>query len=202
GLMAFYWLLVALAVLDAENLWLPNRLTVPGALLGFAFAILNPIFQVQLDSITGLPVTSTWESLSSGLIHAAFSRLLGILAAAGIILLIRWVYWLIRRQEGIGLGDAKLMSFLAAWLGFPGALLAFVIGIVLGSVAALALLLTPKPAPTRQRSSAQQTSAAQPSAPSWSMTRLPLGTFLCIGGVVSALWGQQIIAAYLRMEGF
>ena len=202
GLMAFYWLLVALAVLDAENLWLPNRLTVPGALLGFAFAILNPIFQVQLDSMTGLPVTSTWESLSSGLIHAAFSRLLGILAAAGIILLIRWVYWLIRRQEGIGLGDAKLMALLAAWLGFPGALLAFVIGVVLGSVAALALLLTPKPAPTRQQSSAQQTSAARPSAQSWSMTRLPLGTFLCIGGIISALWGQQIIAAYLRMEGF
>jgi leader peptidase (prepilin peptidase)/N-methyltransferase len=197
GLMAFYWLLVALAVLDGENLWLPNRLTVPGALLGYAFAILNPIFQVQLDSITGLPLTSSWESLRSGLLHAAFSRLLGILAAAGLILLIRWVYWLIRRQEGIGLGDAKLMALLAAWLGFPGALLAFVIGVLLGTIAAVSLLLTPKPVPAHKRSSAQESSAQ-----SWSMTRLPLGTFLCIGGIISALWGQQIIAAYLRMEGF
>ena len=187
GLMVFYWLLVALAVLDAENLWLPNFLTLPGALLGFAFAILNPIFQVQLNSMTGLPLTSTWESLRSGLIHAAFVRLLGILAAAGIVFLIRWVYWLFRRQEGIGLGDAKLMALLAAWLGFPGALLAFVIGVLLGTVAALALLLTPKQGRTAQ---------------TWSMTRLPLGTFLCIGGIVSVLWGQQLIAAYLRLEGF
>ncbi len=110
-----------------------------------------------------------------------------ILAAAGIILLIRWVYWLIRRQEGIGLGDAKLMAFLAAWLGFPGALLAFVIGVLLGTVAALALLLSPKAGRT---------------AGAWATTKLPLGTFLCIGGIVSALWGQQLIAAYLRLEGF
>jgi len=48
--------------------------------------------------------------------------LLAILAAAALILLIRWIYWLIRRHEGIGLGDAKLMALLAAWLGLPGAL--------------------------------------------------------------------------------
>ena len=33
------------------------------------------------------------------------------------------------------------------------------------------------------------------------MTKLPLGTFLCVGGIVSALWGMPIIAAYLRFEG-
>ena len=33
------------------------------------------------------------------------------------------------------------------------------------------------------------------------MTRLPLGTFLCIGGIISAFWGQPIIAGYLRFSG-
>ena len=63
-----------------------------------------------------------------------------ILAAAGLILLIRWIYWLVRRREGIGLGDAKLMAMLAAWLGLPGALLSFAIGVVLGAIAALVVL--------------------------------------------------------------
>jgi len=29
-------------------------------------------------------------------------RFLGILAAAALILLIRWLYWLVRRREGLG----------------------------------------------------------------------------------------------------
>jgi leader peptidase (prepilin peptidase)/N-methyltransferase len=109
--------------------------------------------------------------------------LLAILAAAGLILLIRWLYWLIRRREGIGLGDAKLMAMLAAWLGFPGALLAFVLGVILGALVAVVQLAVP--------------SVRNPSQPR-SAGKLPLGTFLCIGGIVSSLWGRQIIAAYLR----
>ena len=113
--------------------------------------------------------------------------MLVILAAAGLILLIRWIYWLLRRREGIGLGAAKLMALLAAWLGLPGALLAFALGVVLGALAALLLLAIP-------------TSKTQ--SESWSLTKLPLGTFFCIGGIVSSLWGQPIIAAYLHWSGF
>jgi leader peptidase (prepilin peptidase)/N-methyltransferase len=36
----------------------------------------------------------------------------------------------------------------------------------------------------------------------WALKKLPLGTFLCIGGIISSLWGQPIIAAYLRWAGF
>jgi leader peptidase (prepilin peptidase)/N-methyltransferase len=114
-------------------------------------------------------------------------RLLAIVVAAALILLIRWIYWLFRRREGIGLGDAKLMAMLAAWLGLPGALLAFGLGVVLGSIAALVLLLLPS---TRK------------STEGWEHIKLPLGTFLCVGGIVSSLWGEQIIPAYLRWAGF
>jgi leader peptidase (prepilin peptidase)/N-methyltransferase len=117
------------------------------------------------------------------LLGCAFS----ILAAAALILLIRWVYWLIRRREGIGLGDAKLMALLAAWLGLPGALLAFGLGVLLGALAAVILLAVP---PARRDSG------------SWALSKLPLGTFLCLGGMVSSLWGERIIAAYLRWAGF
>jgi len=69
----------------------------------------------------------------------------------------------------------------------PGALLAFGLGVVLGALAAAVLLAIP---------------AAQTETGGWALKKLPLGTFLCVGGIVSSLWGQPIIAAYLRWAGF
>jgi leader peptidase (prepilin peptidase)/N-methyltransferase len=180
--MLFLWLLVALAVLDAENLWLPDWLTLPGAVLGIAGNLLK--FKLSSDSV--LPLYGAMGLQQRMLWHLAFRWVLGVLAAAGIILLIRWIYWLIRKREGIGLGDAKLMALLAAWLGLPGALLAFAVGVALGTVAALVLLAVPR----REGDEA------------WGRMKLPLGTFLCAGGIVSGLWGQPLIAAYLRWAGF
>jgi leader peptidase (prepilin peptidase)/N-methyltransferase len=176
--------LIALAMLDAENLWLPDWLTLPGAALGFLVFLL----QINLRLGTFLSTYGALGIQSRILWHLAFHWLLGILAAAGLILLIRWVYWLIRRREGIGLGDAKLMALLAAWLGLPGALLSFGLGVVLGALAAVVLFAIP--------------SSAQNQPAGWAASKLPLGTFLCVGGIVSGLWGQQIIAAYMRWAGF
>jgi leader peptidase (prepilin peptidase)/N-methyltransferase len=173
-LMLFYWFLVALAVLDAENLWLPDWLTYPGILIGLASTVAQEQFGYHFD--TGVRP-----------LRALTGQLLSILAAATLILLIRWLYWLFRRREGIGLGDAKLMALLAAWLGLPGALVAFGLGVVLGALVAVILLAIP---------------AASTNTDGWALKKLPLGTFLCIGGIVSSLWGQPIIAAYLHWAGF
>jgi leader peptidase (prepilin peptidase)/N-methyltransferase len=172
--MIFFWVLAALAVLDAEDLWLPDWITFPGIALGLTLtAILAP-----LDDSWWLD-RATWKL-------AAVDDLLAIVLAAGLILLIRWVYWLFRRREGVGLGDAKLMALLAAWLGLRGALLAFGLGVVLGAVVSLALLAIP---------------SGRNQSESWTVAKVPLGTFLCIGGVVSALWGGPLIAAYLHWVG-
>jgi leader peptidase (prepilin peptidase)/N-methyltransferase len=173
--LVFLWVLVGLAFLDGEHLWLPDWLTIPGIALGLISALLKLLFAQRLF-IT-----------SHGFTYAAVSWIAGVVAAAALILLIRWVHWLVRRREGIGLGDAKLMALLAAWLGFSGALLSFGIGVVLGALLAVLIPLVPRKTLGQGR---------------WSQVKLPLGTFLCIGGVVSALWGQRIIAAYLRWAGF
>ena len=87
----FFWILIALAVLDAENLWLPDFLTIPGIVLGL---LLN------------------WFSWARGNQHFVFMRpllyrVLGVLAAAALVLLIRWGYWLDSASRRTRAGDAK-----------------------------------------------------------------------------------------------
>jgi leader peptidase (prepilin peptidase)/N-methyltransferase len=173
ALLVMSWFLVALAALDAEHLWLPDVITLPGIAVGILF---HSAYVGQLQ----------WYFLVNPMRYigmALLGRFLAAALAAAIILLIRWVYWLIRRREGLGLGDAKLMAMLAAWLGLPGALLSLFLGVVLGAVYAVYLL----------------TARSRRSQGSWATAQLPLGTFLCIGGIVSALWGKPIIAAYLQL---
>ena len=173
--MSFLWLLVALALLDAEHLWLPNWLTIPGIGLGL------------VNVLVGLDAARRLSILRPGLPIAALDWAGGVIASAGLVLLIRWLYWLVRRREGIGLGDAKLMAMLGAWLGLSGALLSFGIGVLSGALFALTALAVP---------------AAPRDSETWLGAKLPLGTFLCIGGIVTALWGQPIIEAYRRWAGF
>jgi len=183
GPFTFLWLLVALATLDAENLWLPDALTLPGILAGVFVAALSSFY---FEYTYNGPRTFA-NFFSNSMQNFWPGRFLEILAAAGLILLIRWTYKLVRKQEGLGLGDAKLMALLAAWLGLPLTMVAFVIGVLLGSLAALVLLVRP---------------ALQREGETWAMSKLPLGTFLCIGGIVSSLCGQPILNAYLRWAGF
>jgi leader peptidase (prepilin peptidase) / N-methyltransferase len=174
GDMVVFWMLIALAFLDAENLWLPDWITLPGIAVGLLLSNPAPVLRWLIASDISIYTVGFNYLLD----------LIQILAAAALILLIRWLYKLIRHREGIGLGDAKLMAMLAAWLGLPGALLAFGLGAVIGALTALALL-----------------PAARRNSEGWAATKLPLGTFLCIGGIISSLWGWQMIGAYLRWSG-
>src|ERR1700677_2319826 len=93
GMMIFMWMMVALATLDAEYFWLPNAITLPGIALGFLWWLI-------------LAEQAQWAAHDSGEVLEALKhsgeRLLSIAGAAAVILLIRWVYWLFRRREGIG----------------------------------------------------------------------------------------------------
>ena len=179
GDMILTWLLVALAALDAEHLWLPNWLTWPGIALGVIYRTTSAAAFLHSAPL------GCWDCPSP--LRAAVASLLSATVAAALIFLIRGSYWLIRRREGIGLGDAKLMAMLGAWLGLAAALLSFAVGVTLGAIFALIVLAV---------------SAARRGSQTWLTTRLPLGTFLCVGGIISALWGRPIIAAYLHWAGF
>jgi leader peptidase (prepilin peptidase)/N-methyltransferase len=89
----FGWWLIALAALDLEHHWLPDRLTVPLLPLGLLAA---------------------WAEIGPGLLD----RIIG--AAAGFLVLasIGLGYRLLRRREGLGGGDPKLLAAIGAWIGW------------------------------------------------------------------------------------
>lgn len=91
-LALFGFTLVALALLDARYLWLPDRLTLP-------------LIAVGLVSVLALPAISITD------------RGLGV--AIGYLLLetLRLGYQAVRGIEGLGAGDAKLFAAIGAWLG-------------------------------------------------------------------------------------
>lgn len=108
-------LLLVLAVTDWERLLLPDALTLPGAVAGFALAF------VRADLDPG-------------------ASALGALLGAGLLFLLRlaWLRW--RRVEALGKGDLKLLLLIGAFLGPGPTLGAVAVASAFGLAAAAPLL--------------------------------------------------------------
>src|ERR1700733_3892766 len=125
GTMLFCLALVGLASVDAKHFGPANLVTLPGVAVGIVFYVYTSERMVSLFVAEANPLREIGQ------------RLIAVLVAAGLILTLRLVYWLLIRREGIGLGDVGLMAMLAAWLGLQGAILALAMGICLGILATI-----------------------------------------------------------------
>jgi leader peptidase (prepilin peptidase)/N-methyltransferase len=149
----FSSLAIVLAAIDAEHLLLPDRITLPGIVAGLA---LSPWL--------------AWSGLWAALLGAALG---------GGVLLALWGAWLLlRREEGMGLGDVKMLAMIGAFLGWQGALVALFAGALAGSVVGLALL---------------------GSGRGGLKTKLPFGSFLALGGLVALFTGPAIARSYAAL---
>lgn len=136
------WMLLTLAVLDARELWLPDALTLPLAVLGLTLG----------DWILPAPL---------------LDRAIGAGLGYGLLFALAIGYRRLRGRDGLGLGDAKLLGAIGAWLGWQ--LLPFVLlgASLAGLLWALILHLQGKAVD--------------------GATKLPFGTFLCLA-VAPAAW--------------
>lgn len=142
------FLLLGLAVMDAETMTLPDAFTLPGILLG-------ALYEAYRAGFRGFALSILWA-----------------VAAGSFIVLIRWIYKQVRRHEGMGLGDAKLLAMIAAWLGPWQTLLVFFLAVVGGALFGLVRMRSMK-------------------------ARLPLGAFLCMAALYAIFFGQATIHWYL-----
>ena len=143
-------LLIVLFGIDLEHQILPNVLTLPGIVAGFLFALAGP--PGWRDSLIGI-------ALGGGLLYAV---------AAG--------YYAVRKEEGLGMGDVKMLAMIGAFLGWQAVLLTVVLASFSGAVIGVALI------------------AAQKGSMKYA---LPFGTFLALGAGVAMLAGEGIIAWYV-----
>jgi leader peptidase (prepilin peptidase)/N-methyltransferase len=183
GAAVLSFLLLGLAVMDAETMRLPDAFTLPGIVLGIVWSGLEFGLAKQWP---GALLWSANENLAIGatkphaqwklMIAAMIASALWALLAAFLIWLIRWLYHLLRHREGMGLGDAKLLAMIAAWLGPALTGLTFVLGTFAAAVFGIALA-------ARSRRSPDQ-------------TMLPFGSFLCAAAIYALFAGQPVLHWY------
>jgi leader peptidase (prepilin peptidase)/N-methyltransferase len=143
--------LIVLFAIDLEHHLLPNIITIPGIAIGFLLSVINP---------------PGWKS-----------SLIGIVVGGGVLFLIAEGYYRVRHEEGLGMGDVKMLAMIGAFLGWQLTLLSLMIASVAGTIIGFALIATGR---------------------GTMKYALPFGTFLAIGAVVSAAAGQPIVDWYLR----
>ena len=122
---AAYWvlasLLIACAGIDFDKGIIPDKLTLPGIVIGLGLSV-------------------TLLRAGAGMGEAALRSLLGMLVGGGSLFIVGVLYKVARKVEGMGGGDVKLMAMVGAFLGFRLALLTIFLGSVLGGVVGLAVM--------------------------------------------------------------
>jgi leader peptidase (prepilin peptidase)/N-methyltransferase len=151
--LAFVAAMVALVFIDFDHQILPNSITLPGT--GVALALAGP-----------RPAISFPDAL------------LGALLGAGLLFLVAEVYFRLRKLEGLGMGDVKMMGMVGAFLGWRGVLLTLFLGSLSGTLVGLAVIAASK---------------------GDMKTKLPFGTFLGMGAVATVYVGKPLIDWYTSL---
>jgi leader peptidase (prepilin peptidase) / N-methyltransferase len=161
--------LVVITFIDIDIWEIPDEVSLPGILIG---AALRPF-------AFGAP----W-----------YDGVLGAALGAGSLALIRWIYFLIRKTEGMGLGDLKLLAMIGAFLGAAALLPTVLVASAFGSVVGIALLLfgkkpaePPPPPPETEKKEGDEEDDWVPPP-----NALPFGPFLALGGLTQLFLGSYI----------
>ncbi len=146
----FCGVLLVLALIDLDHFVLPDKITLPGTLGGLAVQPWLP----RVDLLDAL---------------------LGVVAGAGVlILIVNFWYWL-RHEEGMGLGDVNMLAMVGAFLGWQGAAVTLVSATVAGALTGLILIASRRLG---------------------TKSRLPFGVFLSLGALIAVFFGEQLTSVY------
>ena len=151
--LIFVWSLVVVSFIDLEHMILPDVFTLSGIVIGLAGAWLNPA--------RSLP-----------------SALFGVLMGGGFLWAIAYLYYLWRKEEGMGGGDIKLLAWIGAVLGWPAIPFVILASSLVGSVVGIGYSI---------RSKAGLKSV------------IPFGPFLALGAVLYLLGGEDIGRWYIGL---
>ena len=115
GYFIFCAALLVIIWIDIHHQIIPDAISLPGIILGFCFSFVNP--------------TLTWQE-----------SLIGLLAGGGVLYAIAVGYYLLRKQEGMGGGDIKLLAMIGAFLGWKSLLFVIFFSSLSGTIIGIAVL--------------------------------------------------------------
>jgi leader peptidase (prepilin peptidase) / N-methyltransferase len=150
--LVFACALIVLFAIDLEHHLLPNVITLPGIAVGFAFSFFTE---------------PGW-----------LASLIGLLAGGGVLYAIAVIYFWIRHEEGLGMGDPKMLAMIGAFLGWKLTLVTLMLASLTGSVVGLGMIVAGR---------------------GTLKYALPFGCFLAAGAVLAATVGSSILEWYLRL---
>jgi leader peptidase (prepilin peptidase)/N-methyltransferase len=148
--LVFGCALITLFAIDLEHHLLPNRITLPGIVVGFALsAFTEPGW---MDS------------------------LIGILVGGGLLFGVAEVYYRVRHEEGLGMGDVKMLAMIGAFVGWKLTLVTLMMASLSGTVIGLFLIVTGR---------------------GGMKYALPFGTFLALGAAAATTIGPAMLDWYV-----
>jgi leader peptidase (prepilin peptidase)/N-methyltransferase len=148
--LLFGCMLIVLFFIDLQHRILPNVITVGGTIIGFILSVVTP---------------PGWGSSLTGLVIGGL-----------IPLLLAEAYLRLRKIEGLGMGDVKMLALIGAFLGWQLVLLTLAVASILGSLVGLGLILM-------RRGDMKYA--------------LPFGTFLAAAAMFAAAVGEPIVRWYM-----
>ncbi len=173
----FLAVIIVLVFIDYRHQILPNVVTLPAAISGLVLSH----FQTRAFFLDrpGLGLASMLLPDDPGRAVNWTGSILGALVGGGILYLVAVIYRVIRKQQGLGMGDVKMMAMVGAFLGWRLALLTIFAGSFLGSLAGIFLILF--------RGQNLQ-------------SKLAFGTFLGMGAALSLFFGLSFLHWYASIR--
>lgn len=153
--LIFSFGLIVISFIDLDHFIIPDVISLPGILIGLAGAALNPEREF-------LPA------------------LIGVLLGGGFLWAIAALYERLRKQEGMGGGDIKLLAWIGAVLGWGAIPFVVLSSSIVGSVVGIILM--------RKNADGLK-------------TVIPFGPFLALGSVLYILGGHKLVIQYLSLFG-
>lgn len=114
--LIFGFALLTASIIDIDKMILPDFFTLSGVIFGLLGGFFNPE-------------------------RSFIDSLIGCFAGGGILLFIAFVYYFLRRKEGMGGGDIKMMAWIGAVLGWESLFFVLLVSCFLGTFFGLTIIL-------------------------------------------------------------
>jgi len=191
----FTCLIIVLTVTDLRVRMLPDLVNWPGFAAGVFFSAIVP----PNDGTALWLYTSLFHSMPRMWVAGLLDSLLGAAFGSFLLWAVAAIYKRVRGREGMGMGDAKMMAMVGAFLGVRRAFLTILLGTMLGTLFGVTIIVALYAAGWQRKLAerASRRGLGRVSALRWTIAsqyQLPLGTFLGIAALLAVYFGPMMMA--------